>query len=123
MFFPSCDGLTFYILPVQTAGLPRSEKSEVRGAKGDAILTIPHSEFRMTRSVDLLTVVLHELGHVLGHDHTDRGVMQGLLPLGTRRVWDDESLLDDADDFGELFQPPDLSPAMVDEYFGITHGK
>ena len=39
---------------------------------------------------DLLTTVLHELGHVLGFDHDDDGVMDETLPLGTRRLWDDE---------------------------------
>jgi hypothetical protein len=34
---------------------------------------------------DLLTVVLHELGHILGGDHEDEGIMDDTLPLGTRR--------------------------------------
>jgi hypothetical protein len=36
--------------------------------------------------VDLLTVVLHELGHVLGHGHEDEGFLDDTLPLGTRRL-------------------------------------
>ena len=37
--------------------------------------------------VDLLTVVLHELEHVLGLEHTDsHSLMQAELPLGTRRL-------------------------------------
>lgn len=35
---------------------------------------------------DLLTAVLHELGHLLDHDHDDSGLMQDSLPLGTRRL-------------------------------------
>lgn len=35
---------------------------------------------------DLMTVVLHELGHVLGDDHEDVGIMDDILPLGTRRL-------------------------------------
>jgi hypothetical protein len=38
--------------------------------------------------VDLLTAVMHELGHVLGEDHDATGVMQDALRPGTRRLWD-----------------------------------
>jgi len=39
---------------------------------------------------DLMTVVLHEIGHLQGHDHTEEGLMAATLPLGTRRLpdWD-----------------------------------
>jgi hypothetical protein len=33
---------------------------------------------------------MHELGHVLGYDHDDAGVMDETLPPGTRRLWDAE---------------------------------
>ena len=39
---------------------------------------------------DLLTAVMQELGHVLGHAHDGTGVMAQTLPLGTRRLWDDD---------------------------------
>ena len=38
------------------------------------------------RRADLLTVVLHELGHILGQGHQDQGLMDDSLPLGTRRL-------------------------------------
>ena len=41
--------------------------------------------------VDLLTAVMHELGHALGNDHDDEGVMQDSLGLGSRRLWDDDA--------------------------------
>ncbi len=45
-----------------------------------------HSRHQIPHAVDLLTVVLHELGHVLGHDHEEDGIMQETLPPGIRRV-------------------------------------
>ena len=36
--------------------------------------------------VDLLSVLLHELGHELGLGHTESGLMAGLISLGERRL-------------------------------------
>ena len=42
----------------------------------------------------LLTALMHEMGHLLGHDHNEGGAMQQTLAAGTRiipdaeRVWD-----------------------------------
>jgi hypothetical protein len=50
--------------------------------------------------MDLLTVLDHELGHVLGFEHADSGVMLDTLAAGTRRTpgsptnWTDFSVVD-----------------------------
>jgi hypothetical protein len=35
--------------------------------------------------VDLLTTVMHEMGHLLGYQHAADDLMQAVLPLGVRR--------------------------------------
>jgi hypothetical protein len=43
---------------------------------------------------DLLTTVMHEMSHLLGFEHTDdqRGLMAAALPLGQRRLPEDEAM-------------------------------
>jgi hypothetical protein len=53
-----------------------------------------HNDFEFTRRgnqgeknrMDLLTVLEHEVGHLLGYDHVDGGVMQETLGAGIRRT-------------------------------------
>jgi len=63
--------------------------------------------------VDLLTTVMHELGHVLGLDHAEgSGLMNALLPLSTRRlldddilpIWERENVADSWDPVDDLFR-------------------
>jgi hypothetical protein len=42
--------------------------------------------------MDLWTVIAHELGYVLGHEHADGGVMEDTLAVGTRLV-NEEALM------------------------------
>jgi hypothetical protein len=61
---------------------------------------------------DLLTVVMHELGHVLGLGHDEAGVMQETLPLGARRPWDDVFELA-APGLGNQFGPEAVDAAFA----------
>ena len=46
--------------------------------------------------VDLLTVVMHEMGHALGHTHDElTDVMASTLPLGTRRLAPNSTTVED----------------------------
>ena len=46
--------------------------------------------------IDLLTVLEHEVGHLLGFDHHATGVMEDTLAAGTRKTptghWSDQDL-------------------------------
>jgi hypothetical protein len=44
----------------------------------------PTGDNPASQHVDLLTVVLHELGHVLGYQHEDDGLMDETLSAGAR---------------------------------------
>jgi len=65
-------------------------------------------------------VVIHELAHALGYDHSEGGVMDESLPLGARRGWDNEWLLVGETDFNAVLEEPALSPTEVGDYFGAT---
>jgi hypothetical protein len=66
--------------------------------------------------MDLLTAVMHELGHVLGYDHSEAGLMRESLVPGVRRLWGDGDLNGDE---VLLDQLADTSPqdSPVDDFF------
>jgi hypothetical protein len=51
----------------------------------DSEFTTPGNQGEQNR-MDLLTVLKHEMGHLLGYEHTNSGVMTDTLPPGTRRT-------------------------------------
>ena len=66
------------------------------------ISSLPPADSPASERVDLLTVVLHELGHLLGYEHTDsHGLMDAELQLGTRRL------------------PGDLSEPLIEEKLAV----
>ena len=56
-----------------------------RTPRSDSEFTTPGNQGEQHR-MDLLTVLEHELGHVLGFEHQETGVMEDTLTTGTRRV-------------------------------------
>ncbi|MDY0167530.1 MAG: SBBP repeat-containing protein [Thermoguttaceae bacterium] len=66
--------------------------------------------------IDLLTAVMHELGHLLGYDHTDSGLMQPALGPGVRWLPDTDaaSALVGSD---ALLDDQSVEPDRLDAYF------
>jgi hypothetical protein len=61
------------------------EDGEFRRRNGEsALLATPAST--AYGDMDLLTVVMHEMGHLLGMEHADQGLMDDSLRAGTRSV-------------------------------------
>ena len=56
-----------------------------RMPRNDSEFTRPGNQGEQNR-MDLLTVVMHELGHVLGFDHAAAGVMVETLAAGVRQT-------------------------------------
>ncbi|QDU49595.1 hypothetical protein [Gimesia panareensis] len=56
-----------------------------------SLIALPGSEAE--GRVDLWTVIRHELGHLLGYEHTDQGVMEATLVPGVRKLseWGEET--------------------------------
>jgi hypothetical protein len=63
-----------------------ADDAEFANVLGPRTLAAGNSSPRVNR-VDLLTTVMHEMGHVLGYEHSDSvDLMYPTLPLGIRRT-------------------------------------
>jgi hypothetical protein len=68
--------------------------------------------------MDLWILPAQEQGHLWGYDYSsgDR-VIDTMLPLGTRGLWEAGAILDEALDLSDMFDVPGLTPTVVDDYF------
>jgi hypothetical protein len=64
--------------------------------------------------MDLLSVVMHELGHFAGHDHSDDSVMSPELEAGKRNLFSDDDYESLTDHF---FRLASLDPSMIASNF------
>ncbi|WP_278466106.1 choice-of-anchor Q domain-containing protein [Gimesia maris] len=58
------------------------------------LVSVPYATSNVLGKIDLWTVILHELGHLLGYDHDDDGAMQESLAPSERRLMDWEAETD-----------------------------
>ncbi|WP_417375674.1 choice-of-anchor Q domain-containing protein [Gimesia maris] len=58
------------------------------------LVSVPYATSNVLGKIDLWTVILHELGHLLGYDHADDGAMQESLAPSERRLMDWEAETD-----------------------------
>ncbi len=104
---PDAAGFGWYVNPTD-ADFPPGDRPDGRTARPgtDAV-----------HRIDLLTAVLHEMGHLLGHDHAAHGLMQATLGPGVRRLPAGDAALN----FSEPALRDDgaLEPALLDDYFAL----
>ncbi len=58
------------------------------------LVSVPYATSNVLGKIDLWTVILHELGHLLGYDHAEDGAMQESLAPSERRLMDWEAETD-----------------------------
>ena len=78
------------------------------------------------KRMDLLTVVMHELGHLFGHEHDEAGVMAETLIAGVRRTGLEHDDVAPADHvFGQSndHRADAWLGAWLNEQFDASHGR
>ena len=85
-----------------------NDNSEFYATGPYTLIAAPYGNTAARGFVDLRTVILHELGHVLGYEHDAAGLMQETLAPGVRYLADWESDTDEF--FGSLADNTELSP-------------
>ena len=74
--------------------------------------------------VDLLTTVMHEMGHVLGFEHSDSlDLMYPTLPLGTRRSLGEESAFSLSTRESVASGNGSVSTSVLDQVFASFHDR
>jgi len=87
-------------------------------AAGDDLLAVPGGVAH--GRMDLLTVVMHELAHVLGYEHSARGLMQPTLASGIRRLFESYDPTPDErglSDWETLLDDSPTDETSLDAYF------
>tara|TARA_R100001132_G_scaffold23195_1_gene21582 strand:- start:943 stop:5469 length:4527 start_codon:yes stop_codon:yes gene_type:complete len=69
------------------------DHSEFQHDSNLSLIALPGHEAEIL--VDLWTVIRHELGHLLAHEHVGDGIMEATLDLGTRKLPDWNGAADD----------------------------
>ena len=89
-----------------------ADHSEFTVSSALTLIALPDSE--AAGSIDLWTVILHELGHLLGYEHETDGVMQDSLAPGVRKLpaWEEDV------DFGNQ-----VTAGATDAFFSTVQGE
>ncbi len=99
-------GFGWYVIPTDADFQPGGRLGELEARPGtDAV-----------HRIDLLTAVMHEMGHLLGRNHAGHGLMQPALGPGVRRLprGEEESVLASRQ---AVLDDASLEPARLDAYF------